>query len=36
MLTDVALKSLKPRNKPFKVADRDGMARPHRVLWVEC
>lgn len=25
MLTDVALKSLKPRTKPFKVADRDGM-----------
>lgn len=25
MLTDVALKNLKPRAKPFKVADRDGM-----------
>lgn len=25
MLTDVALKNLKPRPKPFKVADRDGM-----------
>ena len=25
MLTDVALKNLKPRTKPFKVADRDGM-----------
>ena len=25
MLTDVALKNLKPREKPYKVADRDGM-----------
>ena len=25
MLTDVALKNLKPRTKPFKVTDRDGM-----------
>lgn len=25
MLTDVALKSLKPQAKPYKVADRDGM-----------
>ena len=25
MLTDVALKNLKPRAKPFKVADRNGM-----------
>ena len=25
MLTDVALKNLKPRAKPFKVSDRDGM-----------
>ena len=25
MLTDVALKNLKPRPKPFKVGDRDGM-----------
>ena len=25
MLTDVALKSLKPREKPYKVADRDGL-----------
>lgn len=25
MLTDVALKNLKPQTKPFKVADRDGM-----------
>lgn len=25
MLTDVALKSLKPKDKPYKVADRDGM-----------
>lgn len=25
MLTDVALKNLKPREKPYKVTDRDGM-----------
>jgi integrase len=25
MLTDVALKSLKPREKPYKIADRDGL-----------
>ena len=25
MLTDVALKNLKPKEKPYKVADRDGM-----------
>ena len=25
MLTDVALKSLKPKTKVYKVADRDGM-----------
>ena len=25
MLTDVALKNLKPNGKPYKVADRDGM-----------
>lgn len=25
MLTDVALKNLKPKDKPYKVADRDGM-----------
>lgn len=25
MLTDVALKGLKPKDKPYKVADRDGM-----------
>ncbi len=25
MLTDIALKSLKPKEKPYKVADRDGM-----------
>ena len=25
MLTDVALKNLKPKGKPYKVADRDGM-----------
>jgi hypothetical protein len=25
MLTDVALKKPKPRNKPYKVTDRDGM-----------
>ena len=25
MLTDVALKNLKPKEKPFKVTDRDGM-----------
>lgn len=25
MLTDVALKNLKPRDKPYKVTDRDGM-----------
>ena len=25
MLTDVALKNLKPKQKPYKVADRDGM-----------
>jgi len=25
MLTDAALKSLKPREKPYKVADRDAM-----------
>ena len=25
MLTDVALKSLKPKEKPYKVTDRDGM-----------
>lgn len=25
MLTDVALKALKPKEKPYKVADRDGM-----------
>lgn len=25
MLTDIALKSLKPKDKPYKVADRDGM-----------
>ena len=25
MLTDVALKNLKPRAKPYKVSDRDGM-----------
>src|SRR5712664_2555993 len=25
MLTDAALKSLKPKDKPYKVADRDGM-----------
>jgi hypothetical protein len=25
MLTDVALKALKPREKPYKVTDRDGM-----------
>jgi hypothetical protein len=25
MLTDVAIKALKPKDKPYKVADRDGM-----------
>ena len=25
MLTDIALKSLKPKEKPYKVTDRDGM-----------
>ena len=25
MLTDVALKNLKSKEKPYKVADRDGM-----------
>lgn len=25
MLTDVALKNLKPKEKPYKVTDRDGM-----------
>ena len=25
MLTDIALKKLKPREKPYKVTDRDGM-----------
>ena len=25
MLTDAALKSLKPKDKPYKVTDRDGM-----------
>jgi hypothetical protein len=25
MLTDTALKNLKPKEKPYKVADRDGM-----------
>ena len=25
MLTDVALKNLNPRTRPFKVADRDGI-----------
>ena len=25
MLTDAAIKSLKPENKVYKVADRDGM-----------
>jgi hypothetical protein len=25
MLTDVALKNLRPKTKPYKVADRDGM-----------
>ncbi len=25
MLTDAALKQLKPKGKPYKVADRDGM-----------
>ncbi len=25
MLTDIAIKSLKPKNKSYKVADRDGM-----------
>ena len=25
MLTDTALKSLKPKGKPYKVSDRDGM-----------
>ena len=25
MLTDVALKNLKPKDKPYKVTDRDGM-----------
>lgn len=25
MLTDTALKSLKPKEKPYKVTDRDGM-----------
>ena len=25
MLTDTAFKQLKPRDKPYKVADRDGM-----------
>jgi hypothetical protein len=26
MLTDIALKQLKPRQKLYKVADRDGMS----------
>ena len=25
MLTDVALKNLKPKRRPYKVTDRDGM-----------
>jgi Arm DNA-binding domain len=25
MLTDTALKNLKPKEKPYKVSDRDGM-----------
>ena len=25
MLTDTALKNLKPKGKPYKVSDRDGM-----------
>jgi hypothetical protein len=25
VLTDIAIKSLKPKDKPFKVADRDGL-----------
>jgi hypothetical protein len=25
MLTDVAVKALKPKEKPYKISDRDGM-----------
>jgi hypothetical protein len=43
MLTDAALKSLKPKDKPYKVADRDGCmfgsgqtAQFHSVTTIGC
>lgn len=39
MLTDAALKYLKPKAKPYKVADRDGLyvlVTPHGTVSVAC
>ena len=33
MLTDAALKALKPKAKIYKVADRDGHVRPRHAQW---